>query len=258
MPEPSFDCIGVTCRFGSLVAVDQVSLTIETGEQLALIGPSGSGKTTLLRVLNTMRAPDEGTLSVFGAPIEGNDSRELRRLRSRIATIPQHLGLVPNLSVIQNVILGRGGRRGTARSLRDILFPSRSDTLAIHEILERVGIEEKLYQRTAQLSGGQQQRVAIARALFQEPEVLLADEPVSAVDPARARDTVKLLVELAKERAFTLCLSLHHLELALEFLPRLVGMRHGAVVLDGSPDSLDEGELADLYRLDQAEMMADA
>ena len=212
----------------------------------------------MIRLLNTMLAADEGTVTVFGQSVSGLGAGELRRLRTRIATIPQHLGLVPNLSVLQNVILGKGGERGTLRSIRDLLVPRKSDVEAIHKILERVGIEEKLFAGTSTLSGGQQQRVAIARALFQEPEAILADEPVSAVDPARAKDTVQLLTELSREHGFTLCVSLHHIELAKEFFPRLIGLRNGEVVLDGAPADLDEADLARLYQLSDEEMMTDA
>ena len=254
----AFQLENVTLRFGSLAAVDHVSLSIEPGEQVAFIGPSGSGKTTLIRLLNTMRRQDAGSLSVFGDNVSEFSDRRLRELRSQVATIPQHLGLVPNLTSLQNVILGKGGSRGTFRSIRDLILPAQVDQLAIHEILDRVGIEEKLFERTSNLSGGQQQRVAIARALFQEPKALLADEPVSSVDPARARDTVKLLTELSKERGFTLGVSLHHLELAREFFPRLVGMRNGKVVFDGAPESLSEEDLEALYELSDEEMTEDA
>ena len=253
----AFQLENVTLRFGSLAAVDHVSLSIEPGEQVAFIGPSGSGKTTLIQLLNTMRSQDAGSLSVFGDNVSEFSDRRLRELRSQVATIPQHLGLVPHLTSLQNVILGKGGSRGTFRSIRDLILPAQVAQLAIHEILDRVGIEEKLFERTSNLSGGQQQRVAIARALFQEPKALLADEPVSSVDPARARDTVKLLTELSKERGFTLGVSLHHLELAREFFPRLVGMRNGKVVFDGAPESLSEEDLEALYELREEEMMED-
>lgn len=251
----AFRLSGVTCRFGDLVAVDDVTLQVETGERVGLIGPSGSGKTTLLRMLNTIRAPDRGAVSVFGEDVSGFGARALRRLRTRIAFIPQDLGLVPNLSVLQNVILGSGGNRGVFGSIRDLLFPAKSDVLEIHEILERVGIEEKLYSRTDKLSGGQQQRVAIARALFQKPKALLADEPVSSVDPARARDTMQLLSRLSEEEGFTLCVSIHNLELAREFFPRLIGLRGGKVMFDGDPDSLDESQVTSLFDLSAEEMV---
>jgi phosphonate transport system ATP-binding protein len=257
MPS-AFRLDNVTRRYGALRAVDGVSFEIKRGEQVALIGPSGSGKTTLIRLLNTMLSPDEGAIRVFDFDLSTGDAREMRRLRTTLATIPQHLGLVPNLTAIQNVILGQGGRRGTLRSLRDLLAPSRADAMEIHTILDRVGIEEKLYTRVARLSGGQQQRVAIARAIFQHPAALLADEPVSSVDPARARDTVKLLGELSAEHGFTLCVSLHDLALAREFFPRLIGMRKGRIVFDGAPDELSEEDQRALYDLSDEEMMVDA
>ncbi|MDF1823996.1 MAG: ATP-binding cassette domain-containing protein [Verrucomicrobiales bacterium] len=254
----AFQLQGVTCKFGDLVAVDEVSLSIDKGERVAFIGPSGSGKTTLIRLLNTMLVPNEGKLTALGEPVASLGVKSLRQLRSRIATMPQHLGLVDNLTSIQNIVLGRGGSRNTLRSVRDLLLPSDRDAAEIHALLDRVGIEDKLYHTVSRLSGGQKQRVAIARALFQNPEALLADEPVSAVDPARARDTVKLLTELSDELGFTLCVSLHHLELAREFFPRLVGLRAGKVVFDGAPESLTETELEALYELSAEEMMTDA
>jgi len=257
MPS-AFHLENVTFRYGPLHAVDGVSFEIKAGEQVALIGPSGSGKTTLIRLLNTMLLPDEGVIRVLDSDVTSFDAGALRRLRTTVATIPQHLGLVPNLTVIQNVILGQGGSRGTLRSLRDLLFPSRADAQEIHSILDRVGIEEKLYTRVARLSGGQQQRVAIARALFQHPAILLADEPVSSVDPARARDTVKLLCELSTEHGFTLCVSLHDLALAREFFPRLIGMRKGRLVFDGAPGDLTAEDQSALYDLSDEEMMRDA
>ncbi|MEM7015600.1 MAG: ATP-binding cassette domain-containing protein, partial [Verrucomicrobiota bacterium] len=216
---------------------------------------SGSGKTTLLRSLNTILAPTDGVISVFGDNVSSFGASQLRQLRAQIAFIPQHLGLVPNIRVLQNVILGAGGKRGTFRSLRDLLCPKKDDVLEIHEILERVGIEDKLYERTDRLSGGQQQRVAIARALFQKPKALLADEPVSSVDPARARDTIQLLCELSKERGFTLCVSLHNLELAHEFFPRIVGLRAGKVVFDDDPANLDQEQMESLFDLKAEEMV---
>lgn len=248
----------VTCRFGNLVAVDEVSFSIGEGERVAFIGPSGSGKTTLIRLVNSMLTPDEGSLEVLGEDVASLGVADLRRLRARIATIPQHLGLVENLTALQNIVLGKGGRRGTFRSLRDLLAPSRGDTESIHALLDRVGIEDKLFTRVSQLSGGQKQRVAIARALFQEPDIILADEPVSAVDPARARDTVELLCALSEEDDFTLCVSLHHLELAREFFPRVIGLRSGAVKFDGDPDSIPETDFERLYDLSDEEMMIDA
>lgn len=158
---------------------------------------------------------------------------------------------MPNLRVLQNVSAGRLGRRSFMAGLRSMLWPARQELIEMHALLARVGIEGKMYQRTDSLSGGQQQRVAIARALWQGPSLLLADEPVASVDPARARDVIRFLVEIAKERDLTLVISLHDLELAREFFPRLIGIRNGRLVLDGKPGDIAEAEFVDLYRLNQ-------
>ncbi|MHC4817355.1 MAG: phosphonate ABC transporter ATP-binding protein, partial [Planctomycetota bacterium] len=174
-------------------ALAGIDLRIEPGEAVAVVGPSGAGKTTLLRLLNATVRPNAGSVAVDGEVLASCSTRELRAIRSRIGFVHQDLSLVPNLRVLQNVLAGRVGRRGFWPSLQTVFFPRRAAVQRVHEILERVGIPEKLYERTDTLSGGQRQRVAIARALFQEPEALLADEPVSSVDPARARDAVGLL-----------------------------------------------------------------
>ena len=242
-------------RFGSTDALDRVSISIEPGERVAIVGPSGGGKTTLLRLLNGMVAPTGGSVSTFGERLDSLAPEQLRELRSRIGFIHQHLALVPNLRVVQNVISGKLGQRGLVRSIRDFLFPGSADLEQIHAILERVGIAEKLYERTDRLSGGQQQRVAIARALFQEPLALLADEPVSSVDPARARDTVSLLTKLSEEDGLTLCMSLHNIELACEFFPRVIGLRHGRIQFDSDGSSLDGAGLKQLFDLTEEEQL---
>jgi len=250
-----FQLDAASVSFGTTDALDQVSISIEPGERVAIVGPSGGGKTTFLRLLNGIVRPTAGNVTTFGERLDSIRPRKLREVRSRIGFIHQHLALVPNLRVVQNVISGKLGRRNLFRSLRDFLFPAGGDLEKIHAILERVGIAEKLYQRTDRLSGGQQQRVAIARALFQEPLALLADEPVSSVDPARAHDTISLLKELSKEDGLTLCVSLHNLELAREFFPRIIGLRGGKVVFDGAPDSLDEELVTGLFQLDKSDRM---
>lgn len=252
-----FELDDVTVRYPSVAALADVSLRIRDGECVALVGPSGSGKTTLLRLLNATVRPTTGRVRVRGQQTGELTAGNLRRLRSRIGFVHQHLGLVPNLRVLQNVITGRMGRTSFFGSVRMMLLPSMKEIAEIHELLEQVGIEEKLYQRTDRLSGGQQQRVAIARALYQQPEAILADEPVSSVDPARASDTVRLLTEISRAAGLTLCMSLHNIDVAREFFPRLIGLRHGRVVFDRATEDLDDAEFKDLYRLTKEEMLSD-
>lgn len=234
-----------TRRYGVTSALSGagVSLSLAPGEKVALIGPSGSGKTTLLRLLGLQEQPSSGDVSTLGCSLNSS-SKVIRQTRSRIGMLPQDLGLVANLRVIQNIILGRSGTRNTFRTIRDLLFPSKSDREEIFKLLERLKITEKIYDRTDSLSGGQQQRVALARSLFQGAEILLADEPLSAVDPARGRDVLKLLTGLSDDHNLSLIVSLHQVELAREFFPRIIGLKDGQIAFDGSPS--DE-QIAALY-----------
>lgn len=248
---------GVARRFEGTAALVGVDLEVGAGESVALVGPSGAGKTTLLRLLNGSVRPTAGRVEIQGRDLCGLSTRELRAVRSRIGFVHQDLSLIPNLRVSHNVLAGRLGRQGFLAALRSMLLPRRADLERAYELLERVGIAEKLFERTDTLSGGQQQRVAIARALFQDPGAILADEPVSSVDPARAEDTVKLLVDVSRERGSTLVMSLHNLELARAHFPRLVGLRGGKVAFDRASDRVDEGSFRALYDLSKDEMMRD-
>ncbi|MGB1260236.1 MAG: phosphonate ABC transporter ATP-binding protein [Akkermansiaceae bacterium] len=237
-------------HFGSTRAIRDVSLTIDDGEQVALIGPSGCGKTTLLRLIGTQLMPTTGSLDLLENNPSTLSSRELRRLRTRIAMIPQHLGLVPNVRVLRNVLNGGLGNASLPETFRQMILPSSAEKQEVYKLLERTGIGEKLYDRTDSLSGGQQQRVAVARALYQKPSIVLADEPVSAIDPTRARDMIQLLTELSRQEGLTLIVSLHNLELAREFFPRLIGLRAGEMAFDSAPEDLSEEDCQELYRID--------
>lgn len=254
----TFELDEVVVELGSCRALDGVSLKIEPGEIVAVIGPSGAGKTTLLRLLSGALRPTGGSLRLDGVSFASFTERQLRHLRSSIGFVHQDLRLVPNLRVVKNVIAGRLGRLSLLRSLGVMLLPPAAYVDDAYELLRRVGIPDKLFQRTDLLSGGEQQRVAIARALFQQPLALLADEPVASVDPERARDTVALLTEICRERRLTLCVSLHDLLLARAFFPRLVGLRHGRIVFDRTTGDLQQEELDSLYRLSAEEPLADA
>ncbi|MGJ8726282.1 MAG: phosphonate ABC transporter ATP-binding protein [Roseibacillus sp.] len=232
--------------YGSTRALAEMDLKIGAGEQVCLIGPSGAGKTSLLALLNGRRFPTAGEVVVEGQPLSTLSTKELRQVRSHIAWVPQDLGLVPNLRVNQNVACGRVGEKGTWGLMRSFLAMSKVERDEIHVLLQRLGIGEKLYQRTDHLSGGQQQRVAVARALFQKPKAILADEPVSAVDPERARDLMKLLTSVAREEGLSLVASLHDLSLARSCFDRVIGLREGEVVFDGQAS---EPEVEKLYRL---------
>ena len=242
--------------FDGVAALQNVNLNIGSGEAVALVGPSGAGKSTLLYLLNAAISPTSGQVSVDGRVLAGLSFNELRGVRSEIGFVYQRLNLVPSLRVLQNVIAGRLGSLSCLKSLFVLLFPPMPIVEEAYRVLERVGIEDKLYQRTDTLSGGEQQRVAIARALFQKPRALLPDEPVSSVDPARAKDTVKLFIELCRERKMTLCMSIHNIELARTLFPRLVGLRRGQIVFDCLSSEIDNEQLVDLYQLDEKEILA--
>jgi phosphonate transport system ATP-binding protein len=240
----------ITHRFGATTAVNSVSFALQSGEQVALIGPSGCGKTTLLRIIGTQLLPTEGEISLLGQSPDTLSAREIRQLRTRVAVIPQHLGLVSNVSVLRNVLNGGLGKMNLLQTARQVVHPTRHETQRVYELLRRTGIEEKIYDRTDSLSGGQQQRVALARALYQQPSIILADEPVSSIDPARARNTIAMLKQLSLEEGITLIVSLHNLELAREFFPRLIGLRSGGIVFDSPPDELSQNDCQALFKID--------
>jgi phosphonate transport system ATP-binding protein len=235
--------------FETGAALQAIDLDIARGERLALVGPSGAGKTSLLRLLIGAARPSSGRVEVEGADLGRLGSKALRRARARIGFVHQNHDLVPTLRASQNVIAGRLGSRSLTSALRSMFWPARSDLLEVHRLLERVGIADRMFQRTDSLSGGERQRVALARALFQRPFALLADEPLASVDPARARDLLELLCGISREDGLTLVVSLHDLGLAREFFPRLVGLRAGRLLFDRRAEEVAEGEFASLYHL---------
>jgi phosphonate transport system ATP-binding protein len=227
------------------VAVDKVTLDIQPGERVAVIGPSGAGKTTLFRLLNATLRPTSGHLWFDEMDLERLSGRCLRQLRRRIGTVYQQHNLVPQLRVVHNVLAGRLGRWSLPKALWSLISPQeRAVALGA---LEQVGIPEKLYARTTHLSGGQQQRVAIARVLVQDPDVILADEPVSSVDPTLGRTIIELLVQLAGGHQKTLVANLHAVSFALDFFPRVIGFRHGQVAFDLPAAAVTAQVMADLY-----------
>lgn len=227
------------------IAVDGIDLAVQRAERVALIGPSGAGKTTLFRMLNCTLRPTSGRLWIDAEEVINLHGRKLREVRRRIGTIYQQHNLVPRLRVIHNVLSGNLGRWTTLRSLMSLVRPQ--DGELAYKALRQVGIEEKIFHRTDELSGGQQQRVAIARVLIQDPEVILADEPVSSVDPSLATVIVKLLLEISEKTHKTLLVNLHSIDLALAYFPRVIGIKEGKALFDLSPEKISDTLLEDLY-----------
>jgi len=240
------DLDGVRKRYGGLAAVDGVSLAVAQGQTVALVGPSGAGKTTLLRLMAGSLAPDDGVVRLHGRDIGALAPG--RKLAGLVGIVAQQYDLVPNLSALQNVLAGHLGSWSLWRSLLSLVAPR--DKLLAMRALERVGVADQAYQRAGLLSGGEQQRVAIARVLVQDPAVVLADEPVSSLDPARAVDVLQLLTGIARENGKTLMASMHAVELAMGHFDRLVGVRDGTVRFDAAPSAVTEAMLANLYALD--------
>lgn len=236
-------------RYGGVVALAPVSLSIAAGERVAVMGPSGSGKTTLLNLLSAAVHPDSGRVLIADVP--SVSLRPGRRLARLVGVMPQSFDLVLSLSAVHNVLAGRLGEWSLGRSMLSLIWPQER-TLA-RQALAQVGIADKLDVRTAFLSGGEQQRVALARLLVQRPRAIIADEPVASVDPMRARDLMKLLVGQAESAGQTLIASMHSVPLALEWFDRVVALRHGQLVFDRPSADVTEGDLAALYELDDAD-----
>ena len=246
--RPAIQLVQVARAFGAFHALSEISLTVQPGERVAVIGPSGAGKTTLLRLVNTSLLASAGEVRLLGEDVRQIGSRALRSLRGRIGTVYQQLHLVPQASVLENVLMGRLGRR-SALAIAVAAF-RRRDREEVAAVLASVGIADKLDERLDRLSGGEQQRVAVARVLYQGPEIVLADEPFSSVDPERSHAVVALLVEAARGRA--LLLSTHQLEPVLPHFPRVVGLRGGRVLFDKRREDVTAEDLALLYQPEAA------
>ncbi|KXF75738.1 phosphonate/organophosphate ester transporter subunit [Paramesorhizobium deserti] len=233
--------------YGNTCALKDVSLTLARGEMVALIGASGSGKSTLIRHIAGLEAGDGGAgrIEIFGE-LTQSAGRFLRRgKRSRVAVIFQQFNLVGRLSVLMNVLIGHLGRTPRWRGTLGLF--NRAEKAKAHKALERVGIPQVAAQRSSTLSGGQQQRAAIARTLVQEAEILIADEPISALDPSAARRVMDVLADINAKDDITILVSLHQVEYARRYCRRTIAMRDGAIVYDGPSSALSPDFLAELY-----------
>lgn len=243
----SFTLEGVGLTHGNgFVALQGITLSAAQGESLALIGPSGAGKTSLLNTLGTAYLPSSGQMQVLGqAASTQTPARTLQALRSRIGTVHQAAPIPLRQRVVTAVLAGKLGQWPLWKALASLAYPQ--DIPGARDALARVQLQDKLFARCDQLSGGQLQRVGIARVLYQQAELILADEPVSALDPALSLATVQLLVQEAAARQATLVASLHAVDLALSCFARIVGIREGRIAFDLPAAQVTEAQLQALY-----------
>jgi len=243
-------------RPGAAAALQPLALQVAAGEQVAVIGPSGAGKTTLLQVIACALPPRSGTLRLDGRDPWTLPRRELQRLRGRLFLAPQVPPLPPRQRVVTSVLAGRLPAMGLAASLRSLFYPS--DIPAAYEALERFDLAEKLFERVDRLSGGERQRVGLARALLAPAGLWLVDEPLSALDPTRARQALATLVQQAHERGITLVATLHQVDAALAHFPRIVGLRDGRLVFDLPTAAVTRERLERLYAQREDELHSEA
>ena len=246
------DCIfelkQVTKQFGKSQVLADINLQLWQGERVALVGPSGSGKSTLLSLLNGTQLPSQGQVWALGRDLARISPRRLRQVQRQIGTVYQQFHLVDNLLVIHNINAGNLGRWSFFKAAFSLFWPLEVETAA--QALAQVGIPEKLYERTDQLSGGQQQRVALARVLVQNPIVILADEPISSLDPERTREIMDLLRDMNEQTGKTLIISLHTIELALSYCQRIIGLRQGQILFDVPALEVLPEMIEALYRIE--------
>ena len=238
----------VTRMFGNKAAVDNISFKIDSPAFVGIIGRSGAGKSTFLRLMNRLVDATFGEITVDGRNVLSLKGSEARAWQSHCAMIFQQFNLVPRMDVASNVLHGILNRRSTLQTMFNI-WP-RADILKALDILDRLGISEQAPKRAEALSGGQQQRVAIARALMQDPKIILADEPIASLDPMNAQIVMDTLKRINVEDGRMVIANLHTLDTARHYCDRVIGMRDGRIVFDGTPDQLTTGVARDIYGAD--------
>ena len=238
-----------------LHALKNINLEIEQGEFVAIIGLSGAGKSTLLRTVNRMHDITDGVLTVNGQEVNNLKGKDLRKFRRGIGMVFQSFNLVTRTSVIKNVLTSRVPDMPLWKSI--IGLYSKEDKVIALEALDKVGILDKAYVRADQLSGGQQQRVALARTLAQNPEIILADEPVAALDPVTAAQVMDDFKKINKELNMSVLINIHHVDLALKYADRVIGIKAGEIVYDGPSSEVTNDILTQIYgrELSQDEVM---
>ena len=234
-------------KFKDTVAINNINLEIEQGKITGIIGRSGSGKSTLLRMINRLIEPTEGSIEFNDIIITDIRGKALRRWRSKCAMIFQQFNLVDRLDVLTNVLIGSLGRNYSLLNLFG--YFSKEEKINALRNLNRFELMEKSLQRSGTLSGGQQQRVAIARALMQKPKILLADEPISSLDPKNSKRVMDDILKINREDGITIICNLHSLEIAKKYCDRLIGLYEGEIVFDGKPNELTADISKKLYDL---------
>lgn len=242
---PIFQLEHVSVRYGGLAALTDVTFCIHPGERVALIGPSGAGKSTLLNLLNGSLFATDGRVLALGQELATLRPEALRRIQRQIGTVYQQFHLVGSLKVVHNVNFGRLGYWSFPKAFFSLFRPLEMQRALA--ALQQVGIPEKIHARADQLSGGQQQRVALARVLVQDPLVILADEPISSLDPKRSADIMGLLHTLTTENAKTLVASVHAVEYVFTHFSRAIGLREGRLIFDSPVNELRREMVQDLY-----------
>ncbi|MEU7146018.1 ATP-binding cassette domain-containing protein [Nocardia sp. NPDC046473] len=232
------------------MALEGIDLTVAPGERIAIIGPSGAGKTTLIGLLNATVVATEGRVRALGCDYATAGARRTRAAQGRIGTIHQQFDLVDQLRTVHNVNAGRLSRWPFWKAVLSLM--QAHDVRSVRAALDRVGIGDKINERTGTLSGGEKQRVAIARVLVQQPVAILADEPIASLDPVRGRQIIDLLLTLSNEAGVTLITSLHDVDIALSCFERIVGLRAGRVIFDRHRKDLSDTEIEEIYLLEPA------
>ncbi len=251
-----FTNVGKTYDNGTQ-ALKNIDLEINDGEFIAIIGLSGAGKSTILRTINRMHEITEGTIEMDGTDISTYKGKELRKFRSQIGMVFQSFNLVNRTSAINNVLTSKAASMNLFKTLFTIY--SKEDKIHALECLDKVGLLDKAYTRVDQLSGGQRQRVALARTLAQNPEIILADEPVASLDPITAKDVMDDFKRINEELNITVFANMHHVDVALKYATRVIGIKAGELVFNGKPEEVTEEVLETIYgrKLSSDELMED-
>lgn len=223
-----------------------VSFTVEPGEFVILLGQNGSGKSTLFRSIVALEKATAGNIWVGDVEVTASGGKSLREVRKKVGFVFQKCNLIKNLSVFHNILIGAMGKNQSPLNWCPATA-SRSVRLCVWECMERFHLTHLMNQRADTLSGGQMQRVAIARMLMQEPEYILADEPVASLDPKSGEDVMNLLAEIAREKKLTVICTLHQLEFAIKYGSRIIGLKEGRLILDQKVADMDSQTLQDLY-----------